>query len=569
MSREKIAALIIFFLNFIIFSILFLTQKYIPFLVILHIISVLAVWIWLLNPKEALNFLKEKKADFYSAIILFVLSLTILIYKIDTVRPGMYGDETFAGIYGKVLVQSKEMPPFVDSYPHPLAHTYLSGWSVALFGNNIFAIRFPTIVAGALSAVALYVLLRLFFKKKIALITSLIFVFSYQHFVIWRQSYETGESVLFQILALIFLYLLFKKKDLRSLICFGLAIGVGLHFYISIRTIALSMIIVSFFSFRTFALKNKLQYFMILIGSIFVSTAVLLSYAVANWNHFWQRVPALSVFGRNLPTKDVVNEIIGSIKNDMGLFIFSGDPNPRYNPSGVPLYDPISSVLIILGFVFLFLKQRKLFFVFIFLSLPVIANDIFAIEVFPEFHEYGTGHPNSLRISGFIPLFYLLMGFAFMNLESLLRRISKEFLNIALIFTCFTIIIVNLYIYFGQKNINPTFFTYNYRYGNAYVLDVYNFLNKKAINEAYISQSFINDLSNFFLDKPSILKPIDEKNIQKSLDLLASSKILIINTFDNPDFNIKLMEKVLEMSIPYVRLDTPFGRFGAIIINSN
>ena len=60
----------------------------------------------------------------------------------------MYGDETFAGVYGQHLVHSEEMPPFKDDYPHPLAHTYLAGWSMEIFGRNVFAVRFPSIILG-------------------------------------------------------------------------------------------------------------------------------------------------------------------------------------------------------------------------------------------------------------------------------------------------------------------------------------------------------------------------------------------------------------------------------------
>ena len=571
MNREKIAGLAIFVLNLIIFFILLVTQKYSPFLVILNIISIVIVWIWLLNPKKLSGFFKKKKTDFYIGIILFVSSLAILIYKIDTVRPGMYGDEMFAASYGKVLLHSKEMPPFIDTYVHPLVHTYFVGWSDALFGSNIFAIRFPTIIAGAFSAIAIYVLLRQFFKKKIALIASLIFVFSYQHFVVFRQSYETGESVLFQIVALIFLYLLYKRKDIRSLIAFGMAIGASLHFYISIRTIAFSMVLLSIYFLRKLPFKKFIQYLVILLISLFISTTVLSSYAVVHWDKFWQRVPALSVFGRNLPAKDVEGEIFGSIKNDAGLFIFSGDPNPRYNPSGVPLYDYVSSTLIISGFIWLFFKQRKLFYIFLFLSLPIIANEIFAIEVFPEFHYYGTGHPNSLRISGFIPLFYLLMGFALAALDSLLVKINKQLSNIALISICIFTVAVNLYFYFGQLSINPTFFMYNYRFGDAYMQDIVKFINNKNIHEIYVQKPFINGNTYLFLNKNIKLIPINEKDIQTTLDLIAASKVVIVNevvsTVLDTDYFNKLAEKVDEKSIPYIRLNTPFGPYGAVIFN--
>jgi 4-amino-4-deoxy-L-arabinose transferase-like glycosyltransferase len=574
MDLEKIVGLGIFSLNLIIFFVLLFTQKYPPFLVISNLVSIIFIWIWILSPKKALNFFKEKKTDLFIAIVLFILSLAVLTYQIDTLRPGLYGDEMYGALNGTKLMKLKEMPPFINAYPQPLAASYLSGWSVGIFGNNAFALKFPGIVVGALSAIAVYTLLRLFFRKKLAIITSLIFVFSYQHLTIWREPYDAGEAVLFQTLALIFLYLFFKKKNIKSLIGFGFAIGAGVHFYLSFRTIALSMVVLSLLAFRGFPYKKILKYFVILFISVFISTAVLSSYTAAHWSEFWGRASAISVFGRNLPLKDVAGEILGSIKNDMGLFIFSGDPNPRYNPSGVPLYDFISSILIISGFVLLFFKQRKFFYIFLFLSISVIVNDIFSIEVFPEYHYYGTGHPNSLRISGFIPLFYLLMGFAFVNLESLLQKINKEFSNIALIFICIFVVTLNLYMYFGQASINPAYFVYNYRYGDAFALDIYKYINEKNIKEVYVQKPFINDQSYFFLNKNVTLKPIGETDPQRTIDLIRTSTRVVVvgqfvSTFEDADFFAKLMEKADKLSIPYVQLNTPFGPYGAVIFNSN
>jgi hypothetical protein len=568
MRKEKLLGAGVLFLNLIIFLVFLITQKYTTWIVIFQLISVMCAWIWVINPKKAYLFLDENKKDVLIAVILFFLSLLVLVYKIGTIRPGIYGDElSIVSIYKNSLANLNQLIPFISSYAHPLVHTYLAAWSIYIFGNSLFALRFPTVVFGSLSVIALYVLLRLFFEKKTSIVTSLIFIFSYQHFVIFRQSYETGESVFFQILSLMFLVLLFKKKNLRSLIGFGLALGAGLYFYISIRTIVFFMFLMSLWSLKTFQFKKKILYFAILCSTLFVATVPLTSYAVLHPSEFWQRANQLSVFGRGLQAGEVMKEIMGSVKNDIGVFLPGGDPNPRYNPSGFALYDPITSILVILGAIFLLRKQRKMFLALMFLLIPVIANDIFSIEIFPEFHDYGIGHPNSLRISGLIPLFYLLVAYAFENLKPIVLKMSKEFYNIALFSVCFVVIVVNLYGYFAQQSINLTFFVYNYKYGNGFNIDTYNYLNKTNYQEVFVPKDFIDGPVAFFLHDPKALTPVEVDDTKEALSLISASKTLIISPAFHLDFAKNLIGKASEKGIPYTQLSSPWGSLGAIVFN--
>jgi hypothetical protein len=73
-------------------------------------------------------------------------------------------------------------------------------------------------------------------------------------------------------------------------------------------------------------------------------------------------------------------------------------------------------------------------------------------------------------------------------------------------------------------------------------------------------------LPGFFLNKPSTLKQVDDKNIQGIVDLIVSSKTVVILPYDN-NFLTALAEKLKDKPIPFVRLNTPFGQYGAFIFN--
>ena len=81
---------------------------------------------------------------------------------------------------------------------------------------------------------------------------------------------------------------------------------------------------------------------------------------------------------------------------------------------------------------------------------------------------------------------------------------GKQFANIVIIFISGSIILLNFYIYFGQQSINPTYFAYNYKFGDAYGMDIIKYINEKNLDEVYVPKTFINDRSNFFLKKGTL-----------------------------------------------------------------
>jgi 4-amino-4-deoxy-L-arabinose transferase-like glycosyltransferase len=135
-----------------------------------------------------MQFIRNKKHSLL-VVGIFVVGLLLYLYKLDSIPSGFYIDEALPGYnaysllltgrdeYGKLL---PIVLRFYGSYNPPL-FTYLTVITIALFGINVFSVRFVSAIAGVLSAIPFLLLLRSsgILKNKLTLVTSvLLFIIS-------------------------------------------------------------------------------------------------------------------------------------------------------------------------------------------------------------------------------------------------------------------------------------------------------------------------------------------------------------------------------------------------------
>jgi hypothetical protein len=131
------------------------------------------------------------------------------------------------------------------------------------------------------------------------------------------------------------------------------------------------------------------------------------------------------------------------------MFAMTGDPNPRQNPGNTIPFDLITVGLSVVGLGYLAVKRRGIFVSIVLLFIAILTTEIVTLERIPEFHYYGLGHPNTLRISPLIPLMCFLV---LWGLQTCITRFMKGKEEIFWLCIVITLISgINLHTYFGQK----------------------------------------------------------------------------------------------------------------------
>ncbi len=187
-------------------------------------------------------------------IVLFFLGCIVLlggflrVYRIATNPPGLYLDEVSIGLNAyDILTTGKDQYavayPLVfkafGEYKMPV-YIYLTAGSMALFGKNEFAIRFPSALFGTLTIIVLFFVMRFIlsdspkpqkYADTISLLCALFLACSSWHLQFSRGGFEATVALFFYTLSLL-LYLYFlKSKNMVLIFCAAITLAITFYTY--------------------------------------------------------------------------------------------------------------------------------------------------------------------------------------------------------------------------------------------------------------------------------------------------------------------------------------------------
>ncbi|MDD3998566.1 MAG: glycosyltransferase family 39 protein [Candidatus Shapirobacteria bacterium] len=182
-------------------------------------------------------------------IFIFILAIFFRLFRLSSIPYGFHVDEAKAAWNAYSILKTGAddkgnfFPMYYDSFGdfRPTGLMYLIIPSLLLFGQNIFAVRFPFALTGALTFIPLlFIIKELFSKnyKKIGLATALILTLNPWHIIASRSTSESIVSMFFTLWGLYFLIKSLKKPNLRNLLLSTFFFITSYFFYHSIRVLA-------------------------------------------------------------------------------------------------------------------------------------------------------------------------------------------------------------------------------------------------------------------------------------------------------------------------------------------
>ena len=144
-----------------------------------------------------------------SLILILVLAAALRFYQLGQNPPSLDWDETAHGYNAYSILKTGrdeygyKFPLYFrsfDDYKPPI-YTYLVVPSIAAFGLNDFAVRFPSAFLGVLAVLFTYLMvLALFKKKEIALLAAFFLAISPWHLQFSRVAFETNSATFWSVL---------------------------------------------------------------------------------------------------------------------------------------------------------------------------------------------------------------------------------------------------------------------------------------------------------------------------------------------------------------------------------
>lgn len=383
----------------------------------------------------------------YIALLLLIVFFGgfLRFYRIDQVPPGLYIDEIGIGYNAYTILQTGKDEygtPFplafrsYDDYKMPL-YIYSTAISIALFGKNDFAVRFPSAISGTLTILVLYFFLKRLlavdkksfsdqFSSRLSLLACFLLTISPWHIQFSRGGFEATLATFLFLLASYLALVFFESKKIVWLLSSMFIYTLTMYTYHVFRIIApLTILSLLAISYKTVPGKKKMSIFSFLFFILLGVPLFLFSFTPQGGARFTQVFAFFEYANSSLLAKVLYYPLI-VMKNFFSFFSFSflfvmGDGNGRHQVPGMGLFFRWQLPFFLIGIYSLFRQKKS--------SVKYIL--LFLLFVFPLAASVANPSPHTLRVLPIvIPITILItlgIFFVFANLNKNLRGMCLLF----------------------------------------------------------------------------------------------------------------------------------------------
>jgi len=405
--------------------------------------------------------LKNKTLVFLFAIL--AIAAFFRLWQLNNIPPGLYPD---VALNGNEALQTLKTGDFKLFYPENNGREGLMMWLIALsfqiFGVSIWSIKIVAALAGILTVLGLYFLVKellysLFniqYSKKIALLASFFLATSFWHTDFSRIGFRAILLPLVLVFSFYFLFRGWRTQKLRDFIFSGIIFGLGFYTYTSFRMAVLILpfaIIPYWFIYQKQSLQKKYVFLVsCFLLSVFVVALPIGIYFLQNPDYFMSRMSSVSIFSQ----PNLIKVFAESLIKHLGMFNVYGDSNWRHNFSGSPMLPWPLGILFLIGIIF---SIKETIFTIKDKDYPRLVIYLFLMSWFFALLLPGAltyeGIPHALRVIGVIPMVYILVSLGFYFLyEELVKMTKKRRLFLALFSLLFILV--------GLSEFNKYFFSW-------------------------------------------------------------------------------------------------------------
>lgn len=440
-----------------------------------------------------INILNKKLTTYIILALIVIIATFLRFYQLGVNPPSLNWDETSLGYnaYSILKTGSDEYGTFLplnirsfDDYKPPM-YAYLTIPFVAVFELNEFAVRFPSAVAGVLTVITMYFLVKeLLFKwegqprERIALVAAFFLAISPWHLQFSRAAFE-GNIGLFFFVAGLWLFLKGLKNSklfLASIIFFILS----LYSYHSFRLLIPLLLGFLAVVFWKDLVRKRIISLAVIILFMFFAAPVYLSFLTTRESG--SRLSMVTIFSdpnfiessiaqielaKN--NNDPIGILLGNRRLVFGLAVVKGYLD-HFNPDFLFLHGDggVQHHAVDMGMLYLWDLP------FILLGIYVLLNRrnryaavIFALFLFaPLPAAITTGTPHPVRAIAMVPGLHI---FAAVGVVFFIERLLKSkyrFYRSVLLMVVFSTLTFNIMYYFYQYYVRtPIAYGYFWQYG--------------------------------------------------------------------------------------------------------
>ena len=335
--------------------------------------------------------------EIVAVLAVIAVGAGLRIYRLDTIPPGIFVDETNAAGDALRILDGWRASPFgVGWFETPLGYIYYMAGLIKLFGPTYYTLKAASLIPALLTLPALYLLGRELFGPRVALAALAFLAFNRWHMTMSRWGWNEVAPPLFHILAVYFLARGSRTRNLGSFALAGVVMGLGMYTYLASRLAVLA--ILAYIGYRVLVergyLRRAWQGLLLFLVAYALVFGPLVTTYVRNPFTFLNRSQQVSILNDmkaqyraenapsplvqralgalGLPTNITFEPLKRSVIKHLRMFHIEGDYNPRHNIPGQPMLDPITGAFFVLGLLLALWRWRDHRYGLLLLWIPIV-----------------------------------------------------------------------------------------------------------------------------------------------------------------------------------------------------
>lgn len=381
----------------------------IPLFVIAVVLFVLAVG----APRESHPDMSEpySSGEIVLVVLIITLGFCLQSYHLERIPPGFHGDEGESGMQALALLHGQvDRLISVGWYHLPMMSFAWHAASMRIFGENVFGLRMSSVIVGTLTFIPFYLLTRLLFGRRTALLATFLLAISHAFIALNRLGINYTQTTLFEVTTFYFLFRGLRSGKWWDFALGGLFMGAGLYVYYASRLVPFvvaGFLICGAIARRGLLRSNRRGVTIMWLATVLTFAPMAVYFAQHPW-HFISRTSHVFVLGeqgwvdapyaRDSPALTLVNQAARVLP----LFNYGGDMSGQYGYRG-PMLDFITAVLFVLGLAYSIANsyRPRHFFVHIWFWATLVAGGMLTLPA-----------PFVPRLSGMLPVLFVFAALA-------------------------------------------------------------------------------------------------------------------------------------------------------------
>jgi 4-amino-4-deoxy-L-arabinose transferase-like glycosyltransferase len=297
------------------------------------------------------------------AILLLLLAAGLRVWQIDQVPPGLHHDEVINGeIVENDIFTGHPAIFYTTGGREGLFHLTLAA-AMRFIGYSSIGFRYAGFFWGMIGLAAIYALAKRLLGQRVALIMLAFAAVSLWSIYEGRAATRSVSITAMSALAALAFFSAWQTPDrprLRKWLLAGVMLGLTLYTYIASRVIPGIFVIVLIYLAITqwCTLRSAWRGIAVYVATAALVAAPLIIYLALRpaADLRFQMLTDSITAARNGDFTPILTTTVQTL----GMFVWQGDPQWHYNVANTPVFDPLTSVLFLVGLLIAVWRWRRL-----------------------------------------------------------------------------------------------------------------------------------------------------------------------------------------------------------------